>query len=139
MYSHFTVGFFKLFYRGYLPPLSSPPWLDFCLLMKSGKHISLHGAPPEAGLCWLPRPSGRGSPALRYAPRWNNDRKVSVMRFWHLLIGGRETPSFCFFTFHDTAHWPLCRTSIEESPIMLQCREGSHGNVGQLHFVQETA
>lgn len=75
--------------------------LHFCLLMGSGKHISLQGAPLDAAAyCCGPA----GSAPLCYASQWEHHRKVSVRRLWHLQSEGGETLSFCFSAFPDTAH-----------------------------------
>ena len=90
----------------HLSPTSSFSWLCFSLLMGSGKHISLQGAPVHAAAhCCGPA----GTAPLYYASQWESHRKVSVTRLRHLQPEGSKTLSFCFSTFPDTAH---CRGHV---------------------------
>lgn len=102
------------FSAGYPSSTSSFSWLSFCLLMGSGKHISLQGAAVDAAAhCCGPA----GSAPLYYASQWERHRKVSVTRLWHLQHEGSKTLSFCFSTFPDTAHGQGHMPTVQD----LQC------------------
>lgn len=63
------------FSAGHLIPTSSFYWLHFCLLLGSGKHISLQGAPVDATAHGC---GPAGNAPLYYASQWERHRKVSV-------------------------------------------------------------
>lgn len=72
------------FSAGHLSPTSSFSWLNFCLLLGSGKHISLQGAPVDAAAHGC---GSAGNAPLYSASQWERHRKVSVTTLRHM----RET------------------------------------------------
>lgn len=48
--------------------------------------------------------SPAGSKPLYWASQWEHQRKVSVIRLWHLQPDGSKTLSFCFSTFPHKAY-----------------------------------
>lgn len=116
---------------------SSFSWPCFCLLVKSGKHISLQEAPVDAAAHWF---GPAGSTPLYYVSQWEHHRKVSVTSIWHVQPEGSKTLSFCFSTFPDTAHYQRLLHNFARPPMECHtkcCREEMGGgeldmNTGKL-------
>lgn len=115
---------------------SSFSWPCFCLLVKSGKHISLQEAPVDAAAHWF---GPAGSTPLYYVSQWEHHRKVSVTSIWHVQPEGSKTLSFCFSTFPDTAHYQRLMHNFARPPMECHtkcCREEMGGGGARHEYRQ---